>query len=47
MRHIEFFGIIIADFSMTARETAICIEMVQQASVKHMRMIVTCNINEN
>ena len=47
MGQIEFFGNKIADFSMTNKITVICIEMVQQASVKHTRMIVTCNINEN
>jgi hypothetical protein len=32
MGHIKFFGIKIADFSMTARITVIYLEMVQQAS---------------
>ena len=47
MGHIELFGIKIADFSMTAIIMVKYIEMVQATSVKHMRVIVTCNINEN
>ena len=32
MVHMEFFGIKIADFSMTARIMVVCIEMVKQTS---------------
>ena len=46
MGQIEFFGIKFADFSKTARIT-VNMHKDDTTSVKHTRMIVTCNINEN
>ena len=46
MGHIEFFGNKIADFCKTARKNG-NMHRDGTTSVKHRRMIVTCNINEN